>query len=398
MDIRFVNHSCFVVEEGNARLIFDPWIEGKVFNDGWDLIVKTPFAYDDFARITHICFSHEHPDHFYPPNLTKIPADIRRKISVMFQETQDKRLVRFCKKGGFKEVVELKKGEWFKVNQCLSVLCEPFTEGDSWIAVKSSDAIILNTNDCGLRSVRDARAIRDKVGRPDILMTQFSYAFWAGNRQDRELRRRVADQHLKYVKLQCDVFEPKVVVPFASYIWFCHEENFYLNDEINRPSKVFNYLRTHTSAEPVILFPGDLYTFGTNHDSQTSIKMYEMAMDAILQDPQLVRTRSVNEVELSDAVSGFLTKLTTEFGIYTKLLMPTHIFVSDYGKAFVMSLRDGFVESSAEREQCDVDLSSESLLYCVKLPWGIDTLGVNGRYQRPRGGNYARFYRFFRFY
>ena len=75
MKIQFVNHSSFIVEHEGVRIISDPWLEGRVFNNGWDLISKSKFMYDDFKEIQYIWFSHEHPDHFFPPNLKLIPAE-----------------------------------------------------------------------------------------------------------------------------------------------------------------------------------------------------------------------------------------------------------------------------------------------------------------------------------
>jgi len=43
-----------------------------------------------------------------------------------------------------------------------------------------------------------------------------------------------------------------------------------------------------------------------------------------------------------------------------------------------------------------VSLSSESLLFCMKFPYGLDTTQINGRIQKPRGGNYTNFYNIFR--
>src|SRR5262249_41936454 len=51
--IEFVNHASFLVEYDDVRLLVDPWLEGRIFNNGWDLITKTSFTFDDFARVTH---------------------------------------------------------------------------------------------------------------------------------------------------------------------------------------------------------------------------------------------------------------------------------------------------------------------------------------------------------
>lgn len=77
MRIEWVNHASFVLDHGGVRLISDPWISGTAFDHGWKHLVPTQFSFDDFATITHIWFSHEHPDHFSPRNIQAIPADVR---------------------------------------------------------------------------------------------------------------------------------------------------------------------------------------------------------------------------------------------------------------------------------------------------------------------------------
>src|SRR5205807_3141611 len=69
--------SDLVLTARDVRLITDPWLFGSAFNNGWDLISETKFSLDDFREITHIWFSHEHPDHFAPPVLKAIDPAVR---------------------------------------------------------------------------------------------------------------------------------------------------------------------------------------------------------------------------------------------------------------------------------------------------------------------------------
>ncbi|MCB0081575.1 MAG: MBL fold metallo-hydrolase [Caldilineaceae bacterium] len=82
----WVNHASFVFRYDTIRLMTDPWLFGSAFNNGWDLLCETKFRMADFAQLTHLWFSHEHPDHFAPPVLQQIPESARRVITVLFQE------------------------------------------------------------------------------------------------------------------------------------------------------------------------------------------------------------------------------------------------------------------------------------------------------------------------
>src|SRR5579864_3571428 len=110
MLIEWVNNASFILESGSVPLICDPWLEGTIFNGGWKLLSETKLRYEDFADITHIWISHEHPDHFNPITLKHIPEEQRRRIIVLFHHTKDKRVLNVCKALGFK-TWELPEGE-----------------------------------------------------------------------------------------------------------------------------------------------------------------------------------------------------------------------------------------------------------------------------------------------
>ena len=66
--LEFVNHSCVIISNENISLAMDPWVEGSVFNNSWNLLVKTPkYLSENLKKANYIWFSHEHPDHFNPP-------------------------------------------------------------------------------------------------------------------------------------------------------------------------------------------------------------------------------------------------------------------------------------------------------------------------------------------
>jgi L-ascorbate metabolism protein UlaG (beta-lactamase superfamily) len=123
MQIEFVNHASLILKSGEVRLLCDPWLEGRAFNDGWALLSPTKFAYDDFRDITHIWFSHEHPDHFSPACIKRISEEHRAQITVLFQETLDKKVVEFCRQLGFKDVLELPSGARYALAPDFHITC-----------------------------------------------------------------------------------------------------------------------------------------------------------------------------------------------------------------------------------------------------------------------------------
>ena len=69
MKLKWINHASYLVSHNDVAIICDPWLSGDAFDHGWSLLSETKFQASDFAEVTHIWFSHEHPDHFSPPNL-----------------------------------------------------------------------------------------------------------------------------------------------------------------------------------------------------------------------------------------------------------------------------------------------------------------------------------------
>ena len=76
------------------------------------------------------------------------------------------------------------------------------------------------------------------TGEVDVLLTQFSFAAWKGGKENKKWRTEAADEKLNTMQLQINKFNPKYIIPFASYIYFSNEENFYLNDSSNKPDQI----------------------------------------------------------------------------------------------------------------------------------------------------------------
>src|SRR5882757_6624241 len=167
-ELTWVNHASFVADLGGIRLMCDPWIEGTAFDNGWCLLSPSKFGYDDFSSITHIFFSHEHPDHFSPPNLKQIPAEIRRRITVLYHETRDQRLVKFCKLLGF-SIRELPNRKWVTLGSGVDVLCGTHGLIDSWLAIRRDREIILNLNDCVFSGIDEIKSAKRLVGDVNVL-------------------------------------------------------------------------------------------------------------------------------------------------------------------------------------------------------------------------------------
>ena len=377
-------------------MICDPWLEGPVFNNGWSLLSKTSFKYDDFKEVTHIWCSHEHPDHFNVPTLKNVNAEVRSQITFLYQSTPDKLVYEFCRKLNFKQIIELENDQWCKLDNDIRLLCGTHGGGDSWLYLRSPDFSILNTNDCVIDNQRDAETIKNKIGKVDVLLTQFSYGNWQGNKSEPHVRKAAAQQKFRQISLQLNVFEPKYIIPFASFIWFSHGENCYMNDEINKIHDIYEYLLNYNSVVPVVLYPGEKWEIGAEHDSSKSIAKYKPDYEKIGDAAGLTTTPTVELKSIFEAAEQFrkqvLERLRKNVLLYPlAFYRPLKIYLTDYDQPFKFSLLRGLQRSNVSYEYNDIAISSDSLFYGFRFPFGFNTLHVNGRFEILRHGNFRSF-------
>jgi L-ascorbate metabolism protein UlaG (beta-lactamase superfamily) len=420
LKIQFVNHSSYVIDTCGVRLLCDPWIEGQVFDDGWALLSPTRFSYEDFGGITHVWFSHEHPDHFNPPNLRRIAPEHRRRITVLFQATRDHRVVEACRKLGFGAVKELEPGHTEELAPGFSIRCDP-VEGfdDSWLLVKTPAGSVFNINDCAVFSREKARRIKQSIGPIDVLSTQFSISAWDGNPEAVERRRAGARTMLERAVMHCEEFAPRFVIPFASFIWFCHEENAYMNDAFLGIDEVECTLRTRSVTQPIVMYPGDEWLVGTSHHSPSAVARYLKDQASIATRP-LIRSTPVSPDELIAASRTFCrdvlegsNPLRLRLGRACRafrdrsLCSPLEVrsaprrcadllrlrvararlYVPDHHQSYVLSLEAGLRPAAFEPRECDVAVSSGALVNTFKFLWGGQTLQINGRFREIRPDN-----------
>lgn len=391
MQIEWVNHASFVLEAGPVRLLVDPWIEGYVFDRSWALLSPTTFDYRDFDTVTHIWFSHEHPDHFNPSNLRLVPAEIRKRITVLFQPTRDKRVVKYCRNLGF-PTVEAER-DWQAVGDDVRALCQPIDRGDSWLAVRSRGQTILDLNDCVYLSERELEPVKRQVEDVDVLITQFSYASWWGNRTDDRAWSRAAAETLEKIEREINVLRPRFVLLAASFVYFCHEENAYMNAHLNTVETAHRLVESGGQSCPIVLYPGDRWTVGHPHDSRESLARYASDYDRAMSDPVRVIAAKVAVEVLIDAADRFIQSLRrANSPILWSRIPPALVWVTDGGASFELSRR-GLKAVDGNYDTSDIALSSSALLYCFQFPWGGETLRINGRFEAPTNGDAGRFFR-----
>jgi hypothetical protein len=396
MRLIWVNHASYILEYAGIRLLSDPWIFGSAFDNGWELLCESAFSIDDFKDITHIWFSHEHPDHFAPPVLFSIDDDVRKKITVLFQKTKDGRVANFCRKLGF-QVIELTNREPLQLAEGLVLTCGAVRPIDSWLLVETPTARILNLNDCIVENEAKALSIKRTVGEVDLLLTQFAYAQWVGNPDEVELRNQSKLEKLNRIKLQADAFKPKWICPFASFVYFSHQENAYLSDRVATIREAYHFVKQHTCSDSLVFYPGDKWDIATPWNSEPALGKYETDYNR----PDKPLSVANEEIDISalqslarDYIQNAYSKGNpTAIKIWKNRLarnlkerLELKIALFDSNVALTFDWQKGLSIEERNHSEPDITLSSGSLAYILQHDWGFGTVRINGRYRASMSG------------
>ena len=225
--IEFVNHASIIIEFGSVRILTDPWLFGSAFDDGWNLLTDTPKPIDQLD-FTHIWLSHEHPDHFSPPNLQALPEERRKATPLLFQETADRKVENYCRGLGFPVQV---LDHWTRtpITDEVTLAVAPSRGFDHWLMVEGGGKRVLNVNDCFVEDPDELDRIRSFCGELDLLALQFGYANWVCNPDSIEVSRAVAKYFLGIAERNVRTLKPTAALPFASYSYYSAEDNDWLN-------------------------------------------------------------------------------------------------------------------------------------------------------------------------
>lgn len=377
MTIKFLNHASFLIKKKKLTLICDPYLTGSAFNNGWSLITEEKH---DLNNLTHIYFSHEHPDHFSIPFLKSIREDLRANITILFQETFDKRVISFCKNLGY-QILECTENQKYKLTEDFFITIGKVPIYDSWLLFESEGLAILNVNDCPLDE-SDCQKIYKKIGKIDVLFTQFSYASWIDSKKNRIVE---ANKQLEKIKIQDFVFKPNFIVPFASFIYFSHEENFFMNDSINAPENVNNFILTQCKAYPIILRPNEDWNGIEKKNNELSLNFWRKKyLDIFLKKRIIKNLRLYNFEELKLKSTFYKRKMSEKnnklliyiFAIF--LFRPVSFYLTDLNLLCKFSWFTGLKKINSEKNY--ISISSENLAFVFDYNYGIDTLYVNARF------------------
>lgn len=396
MEIQFLNHASVKIKTGDAVILTDPWLKGASFNEGWDLLVRSPDVESAaLEEITHIWISHEHPDHFSVPFFLSFPQELKSRVEILFQDTKDKRVAGFLRKQGF-SVRELKNHKPHRIGQTeLCVGKSAFY--DSYLYLKDGETSLLNLNDCPIADSSTLKRIRSRFGAPTVLLTQFSYAAWKGGKENKPFRELLARRKLSTIRRQAECLGPRYLIPFASFVYFSNEENFYMNDSINTIDTVFEEL-SDLKAQLITLEPKQRWTVGAAHDNEKPRSFWRERYSQVESMPRRAPGDSADGAVLQEAFAAYkarvlkknnaflirLARRVPGLGAFQPINVRLRDLAGGHGETWRLDFDAGLNRVSDEPH--DVEMHSSSLLFIFKNEFGYDTLTVNARFEATPDG------------
>ena len=394
--VKLINHASAKISVDGVSIVSDPWYDGSVFHKGWKLIYELPFeeTKKHLVKTDYIYVSHEHPDHFSPGFfLNKQYKAILEKneTKILFQETKDKRVYNFLIKNGF-EVIEVPNKKYVTLKNNVKIKIIKFGYIDSALIIEGSKDKILNLNDCPLNEISEIKKFKKDHGVFDLLLTQFSYAAWKGNEDNKEYRQKAASDKLETLINQFNILECKKAIPFASFIYFSNKLNKFMNDEINKPHLFQESLKSQINT--VILAPGEQQYISDLVQNPNSLDFWKNKYDMINNLPLDSFDKSIDFDTLKHEYTKYKNKImeiNSKFLIFfsskikfLQFFQPINIFLFDHKKNYEFSLIDGFKETNNNKH--DISMHSASLSFIFKNDFGYDTLTVNGCFNASKEG------------
>ena len=347
-DIKLVNHACFSFYHGDAGCLVDPWFEGSIFNNSWKLVSEGGQAPDN---LKYIFISHEHPDHLHWPTLSKLASS---EVTVVLCQRNNDNVEINLKRLGY-NVLLLPNQTKHNLD---GLTVEFFRSGhDHAIVFEQNGFVMVNQNDCQLQE-STARALKDKYPEIDVWWMQFSLAGYYGNLDDKQKLVDAQKQHKNMFSSYQAILQPRISVPFASFVNFCREENKELNDYRVRLEDI---LEDNSGVQ--ILYNGDsLLDSDYEVRNLSNVRKWEESFEASIE----LETPTSSREEFEEVFREFCSKHPAQGQLQFELF-------DDVGCVLNMA------EGSCEFKKPAAPIAKVHLFdlrEMFKNPWGADTLNI----------------------
>ncbi len=389
--IKLINHSSVQILNENLSILTDPWYSGSAFNNGWSLLYEND--HEDVVKTlnntNYIYISHEHPDHF-SIKFFKEYKDIIKKnnIKILFQETDDKRVEKFLKSLELNLILlKHKVAHSFDENNSLTLIKQGHI--DSAFLYETKNNYHLNINDCNFidSEIKEIKSLIKDENKNVVLYIQFSYASF---RPTEEWLKKAAAYKLNNIKKLSNIFNCSLVIPYASFFYFSHEENQDLKKWSNNCSTLKRYLENNNLQFCIFNPHLDFHTvdelIGNNNLRNNLSTKSQKFWDQKIKDSKILFKEKPKENINKENINLFLERLKKNNNIcllflirflsFKKLFGDLYVKINNSEKVYIVNF---FQVKETSYEKFDISMSSEAFNLFLLQPFGLESLLVSGR-------------------
>jgi hypothetical protein len=367
--ITFLNHASFSIETNDFITLVDPWYFGRIFNNSWALLTDTDDSKIDYSKLKYISISHEHPDHLHWPTLKYIKSKTDNEITIIFPRRNNPNVMNECKKMGYSfayidhyQETEIEEG----------FTLTTFPDGhDSCLVYRIENDVICNQNDAYL-DTDNLFKLKQMFPNIDLWLFQFSLAGYYGNSTEPNVIKQNGTQfHIdKFIGYQ-NYLQPKMSVPFASYVYFCKQYNDYINDY----SVTLPELLSITNYPTHIPFYNEEILLSTDSNIENLNKWNDVIVGC---------RKEITPVAEFPGEEIIIEELIKLYDAGYRIEGPGAAILEffDYDKNLIIDTKNKqflFISKNETQQQWVAGvLPGEELLAYLKTPWGADTLNITG--------------------
>lgn len=392
LKVALVCQASLLVETRGVRILCDPWYEGRIYGDAWELC-PPPAAWPAPGALDALYLSHAHPDHFHVPTLRRLLPEVGPDVAVLvprlFFPVMRDALVSL----GYRNVVEMTPGRAFDFRG-VGLFCQQYRFDDSLLVVEGDETLV-NLNDCPVRGAT-LRDLARRFPRVDYLFAQFAvaqaYPFaYEGASGDWD-----AGDLIARFDAYARVLQARHTVPFASFVRFCHPDNAYMNAH----RTTLDALAARSASRLTVLYPGDSVEGDRVTRADRSAERYQ---EAVRQQSATASSPEAARDEVVRRLPGFLAGLRRDVPGFLRRRVPrAAVAFTDAPGGVVLDLGAAAFEdhaalpfaTSPERPLA-YRMSTRTLLEAVSSPWGWSNLQIGAKFRaRVEPGSEGREYFF----
>lgn len=380
MKITLVSHASLLVETCGKRLLTDPWYEGTIYHDAWELCPAPP-RLPDFRALDALFISHGHPDHLEERTLRRILEARGADLPVFVARFPENALKPGLEQLGFRDVREMMPGVPFDAFPGVRLFSQQFRLDDSLLVVQGDETLV-NINDAPLRG----RVLHDLARRfrADYVTAQFAiaqgYPYCYEGLGEADFSR---DDLIARFDSYGQVLKPRHLIPFASFVRFCNADNAHMN----RHKTTLAELQAKCRTPLTILYPGDHIDRGTVHADPAHRAHFEAAQG---ETRAITSVPRVTPAELDLAMDRWLREMAARVPRLVWKRFPD-CAILPAGREIGYRIERGRARRVAARDLDDAPIrytvDPDVLHACLQFPWGWEDLSIGARFRaRVRPG------------